>query len=121
MAVVTPSVLVMVRSALGVSVSVSVALLFAGTGSMVSPGVVTVAVLESEPLAAAEIEALTVKVTEPPTGKLTLSLMFPDPAEVTVPPPAPTAVQVPVRDAGKMSATVAPTTGSGPALEAVMV
>ena len=38
-----------------------------------------------------------------------------------VPPPAPTQVQVQVRLAGKVSATVTPVTGSGPALLAVIV
>src|SRR5580765_8766562 len=50
-AVVTPSVLVMERSALGVSVSLSVAELFAGVLSVTPPGAVTVAVLLSDPVA----------------------------------------------------------------------
>ena len=53
-AVVTPSVLVMLRSAKAVSVSVSVALLLPEAGSVALP--VTVAVLEREPEAPAEIE-----------------------------------------------------------------
>ncbi|MNV55891.1 hypothetical protein D3C71_1481420 [compost metagenome] len=57
-AVVTPSVLVMARSACGVSVSESVALLLAGTGSFTAD--VTVAVLVSVPVAEALIVALTV-------------------------------------------------------------
>ena len=52
---VTPSVLVIPRSACGVSVSVSVALLSAVLGSMAR---VTVAVLTSEPVAAAEMVQL---------------------------------------------------------------
>ena len=52
-AVMTPSVLVIARSDEATSVSVSVALLFAGFGSPATP--VTVAVLESDPEAAAEI------------------------------------------------------------------
>jgi hypothetical protein len=47
--------------------------------------------------------------------------MLPDPAAVQVPPPAPTQVHVQVRDAGKVSATVAPVAALGPALEATMV
>ncbi len=50
---VTPSVLVMPRSACADSVSVSVAELFAVFGSPIAP--VTVAVFASEPVAAAEI------------------------------------------------------------------
>ena len=54
---VTPSVLVIDRSACGVSVSVSVALLLPGVGS-VTPPPLTVAVLDSEPVAAAAIVQL---------------------------------------------------------------
>src|SRR5689334_23314262 len=52
-AVVTPSVFVIARSACGVSVSVSVALLFAGVGS--ATALDTVAVFESEPVAVDEM------------------------------------------------------------------
>jgi hypothetical protein len=121
-AVVTPSLLVMLRSAVAPSVSVSVALLLPGVGSVTPAGAATVAVLESVPVAAGEMVAETVKVTDPPTGRLTVSLMLPEPEAVAVPPPAPTAVQVtPVRDAGKVSATVAPVALLGPALDAVIV
>ncbi len=47
--------------------------------------------------------------------------MFPEPEAVQVPPPAPTHVQVQVRTAGKVSATVLPDAALGPAFEAVMV
>jgi hypothetical protein len=50
-AVVTPSVFVMTRSAVADSVSVSVAELFPGVGSVTPPGAVTVAVFESVPVA----------------------------------------------------------------------
>src|SRR5262245_27984011 len=56
-AAVTPSVLVMDRSAAPPSVSLSVALLLPGVGSVVPPPVLTVAVLDSVPLALAEIAA----------------------------------------------------------------
>ena len=56
---VTPSVLVMARSAWAVNVSVSVAELLAGFGSLTAP-LVTVAVFESVPVADALIVALTV-------------------------------------------------------------
>src|SRR6185295_7198944 len=59
-AVVTPSVLVIPRFAWGVSVSVSVAELFPGAGSVTPPGAATVAVLESVPVADAEIVQLAV-------------------------------------------------------------
>ena len=50
-----------------------------------------------------------------------MSLRLPDPEAVHVPPPAPTQVHVAVSDAGNVSATVAPTALSGPALLAVIV
>ena len=57
---VTPSVLVIARSALAPSVSVSVAELLPGVGSVTPAGAVTVAVLLSVPVAAAEIVQLAV-------------------------------------------------------------
>ena len=60
MAVVTPSVLVIDRSALAASVSLSVAELLPGVGSVTPPGAVTVAVLLKLPVAAAEIVQLAV-------------------------------------------------------------
>ena len=58
-------------------------------------------------------------MTDPPLGKVTKSLMLPEPAAVQVPPPAPTQVQVQVRVPGKVSATVA-VVFDGPAFEAVI-
>src|SRR5262245_37603682 len=114
--VVTPSTLVMERSALPPSVSLSVAELLPGVGSVTPAGAATVAVLLSVPDAAAEIEQLAVYVTLPPTGRLAVSLMFPEPDAVQVPPPAPTHVQLHVSEAGKVSATVDPGALLGPAL-----
>src|SRR5450432_1791408 len=57
---VTPSVLVIARSAWGPSVSESVAELLPGFGSVTPAGDATVAVLLSVPVAAAEIEQLAV-------------------------------------------------------------
>src|SRR5438874_2614511 len=59
-AVVTPSVLVMLRSASGARVSVSVAELLAGVGSVTPAGAVTVAVLDTVPVAVDEILAVIV-------------------------------------------------------------
>src|SRR3954469_19077106 len=58
--VVTPSVLVTPRSAWGENVSLSVAELLPGLGSVTLPGAVTVAVLVSRPLAADEMVQLAV-------------------------------------------------------------
>ena len=52
---VTPSVLVMPRSALALRMSVSVALLLPDVGSVTPAGAVTVAVLERMPVAAARV------------------------------------------------------------------
>ena len=92
-----------------------------GAGSVTPPGVVTVAVLDRVPVALMLTVAMAVYVTEPPAGRLTVSLMFPEPEAVQVPPPAPAQVQVGVKLAGKVSATVAPEALLGPALLAVMV
>ena len=48
-------------------------------------------------------------------------MIFPEPEAVQVPPPAPTQVQVGVRLAGKVSATVAPRASLGQLLKDVMV
>src|SRR5262245_59057263 len=118
--VVTPSVLVIARSACELRVSVSVALLLAGFGSVTAPPL-TVAVFDSVPVADAEIAADAVYVTDAPAGRFAVSLMFPEPDAVHVPPPAPTHVHVAVNEAGKVSAMVAVGTGSGPAFDAVIV
>src|SRR6185436_4081300 len=82
MAVDWPSVLVICRSACGVSVSVSVALLLPGVGSVTPAGAVTVAVLLKVPVAAGSIVADTTYVMELPGGIVTESLMFPLPLAV---------------------------------------
>ena len=116
---VTPLLLVIPRSACGVRVSVSVALLLLLFGS--NTALLIVAVLLRLPVAEALIVQLAVCVTDAPDGRLTELLILPLPDAVQVPPPAPTQVQVHVSDAGKVSLTVAPVTGSGPALLAMIV
>src|SRR3954451_2842113 len=111
----------MERSALAPRVSLSVAELLPGVGSVTPAGAATVAVLVSVPVAAAEMVQLAVEVALPPLGRLAVSLMFPEPEAVQVPPPAPTHVQVQVSEAGKVSATVVPVALLGPALLATMV
>src|SRR5712675_2465934 len=104
------------------SVSESVAELFAGVLSVTPAGAVTVAVLLSVPVARPEIVQVEVYVTLPPAGRLTVLLMLPaNVPAVQVPPPAPTQVVLQVSVAGKVSATVAPVAALGPALLAVMV
>ena len=105
----------------GTRTSVSLAELLAAAGSVTPPGAVTVAVLVSNPLAAAEMAQLAVYVVLPPLGRFTTSLILPEPEAVQVPPPAPAHVQVQVSDAENVSATVAPVTLLGPALLALIV
>ena len=57
---VTPSVFVIAKSAAGLNVSVSVAELLAGAGSVLPTGAVTVAVFDRLPVAPAAIAALAV-------------------------------------------------------------
>jgi hypothetical protein len=117
-----PSVFVIDRSAVGVNVSVSVAELLAGVGSVTPAGGATVAVLASVPVADGAIDPVTTNVTDAPTGRLTLELTLPLPPAGHVPPPAPEHVHVtPLKAAGIESATVAADTADGPALEATIV
>jgi hypothetical protein len=105
----------------GVMVSVSVAELLPGLDSLTPPAALTVAVFDSVPVALDEMAALAVYVTDPPAGRLTVSLILPEPLAVHVPPPAPTQVQVAVSEGGKVSATFVPGALIGPAFDAVMV
>src|SRR5262245_13354777 len=115
----------MARSAWGVSVSVSVALLLPGSGSVTPAGELTVAVLVSRPGAAGPTWTVKVKVTVALTGRSTVVARAPLPlaGPLTLPPPLlAVAVQVAaVTPAGKGSDTVAPVTALGPALLTVMV
>src|SRR5438552_9031296 len=117
-----PSGTMMISDAHPTRVSVSVALLLPGTGSATPPGGVTDAVLARVPVAAGSIVPVSVYVTEPPAGRLTVSLMVEAPAAVQVAPPAPTQVHVtPVSAAGGVSLTVDPGAASGPELAATIV
>src|SRR5258708_6596922 len=114
--------MVTATSADGAAVSVSVAELLPGLVSTTPAGVATVAVFTRLPVAPEAILAVTVKVTVPLTGRSTDALILPEPEAGHTPPPAPAHVQV-AEDtpAGKVSVTVAPTTGSGPLLAATIV
>jgi len=119
---VTPSVLVIDRSAVGVRVSESAAELLAGADSAMPPAAATVAVLTNVPVADADTVAVTVNVTDVPTGRPTVALMLPLPLAGHVPPPVPVHVHVaPVRAAGNVSVTVEPGAADGPALDATIV
>ena len=102
--------------------SISVALLLPGVGSVTPPPTVAVAVLLRVPVAEGEIRQVAAYVAEPPAGRLAVSLMLSDPLAVQVPPPAPVQVQVaPVHTAGNVSATVTLGAFEGPALVATIV
>ena len=117
-----PSVLVIERSALGVNESVSVAVLLAPLVSLLPAGAAIVAVLTSEPVAAAETAPLTVKVAVPETSRLTLALMLPLPDAGQLEPALAAQVHVtPVKVAGKVSVTVAAVITDGPAFDATIV
>ena len=85
--VVLPSVLVMVRSASGLFVSVSVAVLFPGVGSVTPGGVVTFAVFVRLPDAAASTEPDKVNVMFAPLVRFTRVLMVPLPLGPVAPLP----------------------------------
>ena len=118
----TPSVLVIDRSPVGVSVSVSVAELLPGVGSVTGAGAAMVAVLARLPVALLEIVAVSVKVAVPPGASVTLALMLPLPDAGQVEPTDAEHVHVaPDNTAGSVSVTVAAVAVDGPALEATIV
>src|SRR3954452_7959435 len=113
------------RSAWGVSVSVSLALLLAGVGSVTPAGGGTVAVLARVPVAEGLTWTVKVKVTVALTGRSTVVARAPAPlaGPVTLPPPvAPRNAQVPpVTPTGRGSDNVASVTALGPALLTTMM
>ena len=83
----------------------------------------TVAVFDSEPVAAGLIEHTEVNVTEPPIGKvIPLLLILPanGPAVLPVAPPAATLEVKHVKVPGNVSATVTPVAVLGPEFEAAI-
>ena len=110
------------RSAVGFSVSVSVAVLLPDAGSVTPAPTDAVAVLVSEPVAPAATVALTVKVAVLPTGRSTLALMLPLPDAGHAAPPVVEHVHVAsVSVAGKLSLTFEAGAADGPAFETTMV
>ena len=101
----------------------SVAELLPGTGSVVPPGAVTVAVFANWPVAVLATVAVTTKVTVAVGAMVTSSLIEPLPEGFEQLAPA-VAEQVHVAAtsaAGRESATVAPTAVDGPALVTAIV
>ena len=121
--VVTPSSLVIARSASGTNVSVSDAVLLACALSTTVPGAVIVAVLVMEPVALDAIDALTVNVAVPVFNSDTSVEIGPVPLGVPHAEPAlGVHVQlVNVMPGGGLSVTVAPATSLGPELLVTIV
>src|SRR5882724_12672485 len=117
----------MPRSAMGAGVSVSVELLLPGLLSVVPGGVDTVAVFTRLPVSEDRAVPLTVKTTELPAPAAMLTVaarLLPVPVAPAVTEVLPLALEVqvtPVRPAGIVSATLAPTTLLGPLLVTVIV
>src|SRR5947199_394290 len=117
----------MARSDTGAAVSVSVALLLAVLGSVVPAGAVTVAVLIRLPVAEDRAVPVTVKITALPAPAAMLTVaarLLPEPLPPLVTEAVPVVLEVqvtPVRVAGMVSATLAPTTSLGPLLVTVIV
>ena len=110
------------RSAVGVNVSVSVAVLFAGVGSVDPPGNATVAVLVNEPVALAAIVPVTVNVAVPLGNMVTEALIEPEPEAGQVEPADAVQVHVTLESvAGMVSVTVAATMVEGPEFDATIV
>src|SRR5262245_9366037 len=117
--------MVKVRSAWGVSVSTSVALLLPGVGSVAPGGGATCAVLVRVPMAEGSIWTVKGKVTMAPTGRSTVVARAPMPlvGPVTLPPPLLVVVVqlAEVTPGGRGSDTLAPVTALGPWLLTTMV
>ena len=117
-----PSVFVIVRSPVGFSVSLSEAELFVAVGSTRPDGGAIDAVLATLPVALGSTVAVSVYVAVAPEGRVTVSLIEPEPEDVQVAPPAPTQVQVAfVSSLDRASVTVAPVAVDGPELDATIV
>src|SRR5258707_15442189 len=104
-------------------VSVSVALLFVMSGSMMPGGGVTVAVFDSAPAALLSSVAVAVNVAVPPRRRSTVWLMFPEPLATPQLEPSEAAhVHVtPMRLPGKVSVTAPFVDRLGPPFLTVIV
>ena len=123
MTVVTPSVLVIDRSAVGVRVSVSVAVLFAELVSTTPAGAAIVTELASDPVAVEATATVTVYVTEPLGDRFAVVDIGIVPLAAAQVPPLPAAhVHVPdVAPVGSGSVIGAAVAVDGPAFDATMV
>jgi len=119
---VAPSVLVIDRSAVGTNVSVSVAVLLAGVGSVIPARTVAVAVFARVPVAVEAIVAVTVNVAVPTGNRSTVVEMLPDPDAGHAEPADAVHVHVaPDSTPANVSAIVVVRAADGPALDATIV
>src|SRR5207302_887687 len=128
--VATPSVLVIESSDTGVTVSLSVALLLPGVGSVTPAGAATLAVFAIVPVAPPATVAFTVKVILPPDGSVGMTMPAPCISATvvfgtvghTAPLLAlPQVTLVTLRFATAGSVNTAPFAAEGPALATMMV
>ena len=119
--VVLPSVLVICRSASGFGVSVSVAELLPGVGSVTPGGVAMATVFVRLPVAPESTVPVSVNVMFAPLARFTRALMLPLPFGPADPLPYREVHVAPVMFAGTASVTLAPMTLVGPTLVAKIV
>jgi hypothetical protein len=116
------AVLVMAKSAVGVTLTVEVLLLLPGVGSVVPGGGLTLATLAKVPLAFRATLTWNVTVARAPLAKVVLPLMaVPAPLAVAVTPALVTMLVMVPRPAGRLSVQLAPATALGPLLPMTMV
>src|SRR5437660_1032355 len=107
---------------MGLTVSVSVALLFPGVGSVTPTGAAMLAVFARLPNALTLSLHDALPISFAPLGSVTLALMFPEPDAGPEPPPPEPAVDVAPRSfAGSRSVNVALLTFDGPTFVATTV
>ena len=116
-----PVVLVMTRSATGVTVMATLLELLARFGSIVPTGAVTLAVLVNTPLALPATLTWKVTVATWPLARVLVPLMTDVPAPTAVMPPLVTMPVMVPRPTGRVSVQVALVTVLGPLLPITMV
>lgn len=118
----TLAVLVIAKSAVGVTVTVAVPVLLPGAGSVVPGGGLTLATLVKVPLASKATLTWKVTVARAPLAKVVLPLMaVPVTLAVAVTPGLVTMLVMVPKPAGRLSLQLAPATALGPLLPITMV
>ena len=118
----TLAVLVIAKSAVGVTVTVAVPVLLPGAGSVVPGGGLTLATLVKVPLASKATLTWKVTVARASLAKVVLPLMaVPVTLAVAVTPGLVTMLVMVPKPAGRLSLQLAPATALGPLLPITMV